>query len=717
MQGDPSSTQTPSPIKAPNKPNGRRATPASYIEDPKVRSVTFSKRKAGVLKKVHQAVALTGCNAFIMIQQIPNALSKDSTPAALEKINGKSRNNYVFGCPAWRQLFHRPEVMALIAKPFTFDSIANTNEPYLRQPRDDLKVTTSGLKDKLSSHSDIYCSINYRTHMSAMSNKRAFQRDFLILDAQEEEEEEECLEEELDQELAGELLTLDGCVEEDEDEEDEGEKPSKTRKQRSVEVKFIEDRKKRGTCFCKRKYGLISKVFELVGKTHCRCLLVLSYPESEGGSEVFHVYCSPDWRQAFVHDGLLDTLYAFQQAAKPPLGFLPLAVKPNSNHVLSAQQVGMLFANNAVESETNKLLIQSYSTRFSNYNLPAAVLNRHKPMIEMTSLDEQPERSEDGRVCNPWVFVCFSWKPSKTALPPLQALKKRITKEGSVSAAAAAMTSSSSSSSSSEEEMTRLKKHEQQSDKSKPRTKKPKKQEKEDRDVLPPLEPARQNATGDEVIYTENTIDRILSTLFGGTEEGTSQETAPESQVEAEVEPLPQVPDPVLIESPPPSLPTVVEAPSHSVKKRKSSSEEDSPKTSPKKSRKPSKRDEQAALEEIERILLQEQQEKEANIQEDDYYCISDDSNADLLLDQLDPISPTSSEVAFFHEALPHVGPTPTASHWAEKPTAAPIVVAKPKPPPTCASAAQQIQTTSFLLAKKQNICMVKRNLVSTLQM
>jgi len=67
--------------------------------------------------------------------------------------------------------------------------------------------------------------------------------------------------------------------------------------------------RKRGTCFCKRKCGLLKKASQLVGMTGCRCLLVLAFPE--GGTDAYFVYASPEWRTQAMEMPLLSL---FRQA-------------------------------------------------------------------------------------------------------------------------------------------------------------------------------------------------------------------------------------------------------------------------------------------------------------------------------------------------------------------------------------------------------------------
>lgn len=410
------------------KPKGRKATSSKYIDANKSRSVTFSKRKDGIMKKVYQAVCMTNCNAFVAIQQIPainsvNGVHQDSSLSGngsasedtfegspppppplnegeepttaipkkkkfppkdtttkktpIEAANHKIRNTYVYACKTWRTLFADEAIEELFGKPFTEEEIGNTNVQYQQQGISDNSyriVREDVHKDERSDHTDRSCVI-------AFGNKRktAFD-DFIILDAEDEFPIKNPEDENFLEEIA-----------------EEGTKEKKKSVRTSVENKFIADKKRRGTCFCKRKNGILTKVFELVGRTRYRCLVVLSYPEQEGGSDLYHVYCSPDWREFLIKGKLLNLLYETQQQASrpyPPL--IPFSLQqqkvPDQDLVCSSASKG----------------VYKYG-----FTLPARA-------AEFKIVATNIEEASDGEV-----YVCFSWKNTQR---PATTTRKKIKK-------------------------------------------------------------------------------------------------------------------------------------------------------------------------------------------------------------------------------------------------------------------------------------------------
>lgn len=411
--------KTPGGFRGKHMPNGRKATPATYIGAQRKRSVTFSKRKTGLMDKISQLVWLTGANAFCLIQQVPKLIKKEDMNKEAKNIVGQAyaievhtsnRNNYAYACNTWRSLFQREEIKELIDKPFDPDAMMDTkisveligahdtgaqSSPIKKSKKSpsDLRLKVVQLKDKHSPHEDSYCNVSFGSKRKGLFDSSKL----VMLDADEQPEETpesgESDEEEEDE----------GCTDE---EEEETNKSSVQKKKRGpVVLEFIKDPKKRSTCFCKRKIGLMTKAFEISGKTKCRLLLVLSYPEQEGGSDLLHVYASPDWRKDVFTERFLSLFRTAQLVERPVFGFFapPKVLEPpkpmNPEELFSAEQ----------------------AQRYFGYYLPVHVFE-HK-VIASVFKDRNPVTTAKD------AYLCFVWRErSNSAVVSTSAKQKSLVK-------------------------------------------------------------------------------------------------------------------------------------------------------------------------------------------------------------------------------------------------------------------------------------------------
>lgn len=82
-----------------NKSQGKQKIPIKYIDDKERRLTTFSKRKGGVIKKVHELSVLTGCDVLLIISSNPsrNVFTYASTTFQ-PMLNEKQNKDAILSC-------------------------------------------------------------------------------------------------------------------------------------------------------------------------------------------------------------------------------------------------------------------------------------------------------------------------------------------------------------------------------------------------------------------------------------------------------------------------------------------------------------------------------------------------------------------------------------------------------------------------------------------
>jgi len=64
----------------PKRPTGKRNTEIALIQDKQKRGITFSKRRAGLMKKVHELNGLTGSEAMVLVVSEGGEVHAFTTP-------------------------------------------------------------------------------------------------------------------------------------------------------------------------------------------------------------------------------------------------------------------------------------------------------------------------------------------------------------------------------------------------------------------------------------------------------------------------------------------------------------------------------------------------------------------------------------------------------------------------------------------------------------
>lgn len=285
------------PQPAPRK-GGRKALPAVYVDSGK-RPIIFCKRRMGLQSKAAQISTRTGCNVFLLIQQRPA---------------GNVVNNYVYADPAWRTSVFSDATRMLLSAPHGLRDSESSPvyspdtpypEPFAHVPGSKIKLTTISDVEGRSASRDTYAMMTYGEPRRPTGGLGACN---FKLDELEEGETTDFI-----------MKAIDDALEEREAAA-EAEEPAK-RKRGPVAVEFIDDSKKRNQTYCKRRGGIMHKVFELSAITGCHSLLVLSsagaapHGSVEGGviPSTYFVFASPAWRESPALPRLLNLLRVAQE--------------------------------------------------------------------------------------------------------------------------------------------------------------------------------------------------------------------------------------------------------------------------------------------------------------------------------------------------------------------------------------------------------------------
>eukprot|EP01100_Stratorugosa_tubuloviscum_P010021 TRINITY_DN424_c1_g1_i1.p1 TRINITY_DN424_c1_g1~~TRINITY_DN424_c1_g1_i1.p1 ORF type:complete len:122 (-),score=46.25 TRINITY_DN424_c1_g1_i1:396-761(-) len=83
---------------SPEKKSGRRKISIEYIEDKSRRHITFSKRKAGIMKKAYELSTLTGTQVLLLIASETGHVYTFATPKLQPLITKPEGKNLIQSC-------------------------------------------------------------------------------------------------------------------------------------------------------------------------------------------------------------------------------------------------------------------------------------------------------------------------------------------------------------------------------------------------------------------------------------------------------------------------------------------------------------------------------------------------------------------------------------------------------------------------------------------
>ncbi|KAI9323520.1 hypothetical protein BX666DRAFT_1842846, partial [Dichotomocladium elegans] len=78
--------------------NGRRKIKIEFIEDRSRRHITFSKRKAGIMKKAYELSALTGTQVLLLIVSETGLVYTFTTPKLKPLVTRPDGKNLIQSC-------------------------------------------------------------------------------------------------------------------------------------------------------------------------------------------------------------------------------------------------------------------------------------------------------------------------------------------------------------------------------------------------------------------------------------------------------------------------------------------------------------------------------------------------------------------------------------------------------------------------------------------
>ncbi|KAI9027169.1 hypothetical protein CLU79DRAFT_689635, partial [Phycomyces nitens] len=84
--------------KKPNKRSGRRKIKIEYIEDKTRRHITFSKRKAGIMKKAYELSTLTGTQVLLLVVSETGLVYTFTTPKLQPLVTKPEGKNLIQSC-------------------------------------------------------------------------------------------------------------------------------------------------------------------------------------------------------------------------------------------------------------------------------------------------------------------------------------------------------------------------------------------------------------------------------------------------------------------------------------------------------------------------------------------------------------------------------------------------------------------------------------------
>ncbi|KAI8060204.1 hypothetical protein BC940DRAFT_246821 [Gongronella butleri] len=82
----------------PDKRSGRRKIKIEYIEDKSRRHITFSKRKAGIMKKAYELSTLTGTQVLLLVVSETGLVYTFTTPKLQPLVTKPEGKNLIQAC-------------------------------------------------------------------------------------------------------------------------------------------------------------------------------------------------------------------------------------------------------------------------------------------------------------------------------------------------------------------------------------------------------------------------------------------------------------------------------------------------------------------------------------------------------------------------------------------------------------------------------------------
>jgi hypothetical protein len=277
---------------------GRKAIPATFIENEDPRAVTFCKRKDGIVKKSNEIACMTGCSVILMVQQVPT---------------DRPVNTYIHASSTWRGVPFSEAFRQLIST--VHQPRRGTEYVPNKAYEENVFELAEGefvnneyvsIKDKpeMSNSSDVYCIISTGTERqikpedsSLFSSNIPKTPSYTNVNAADEEYSED--EDDIERSY------FENCWA-------PVPKPQKRKREYSTTT-LIPDQRTREICFNKRKEGLFKKAFELVALTNCHLFVAVSKPLRVGElTSHYYVYASPLLRTGPPFSLLMRTLDAAQ---------------------------------------------------------------------------------------------------------------------------------------------------------------------------------------------------------------------------------------------------------------------------------------------------------------------------------------------------------------------------------------------------------------------
>jgi hypothetical protein len=120
--------------KPDEKKSGRRKINIEFIEDKSRRHITFSKRKAGIMKKAYELSTLTGTQVLLLVASETGHVYTFATPKLQPLITKPEGKNLIQSC------LNAPEVAPVAPQPQHHQPrIQNYNEPAIMYPTSELR--------------------------------------------------------------------------------------------------------------------------------------------------------------------------------------------------------------------------------------------------------------------------------------------------------------------------------------------------------------------------------------------------------------------------------------------------------------------------------------------------------------------------------------------------------------------------------------------------
>ncbi|CAO3610301.1 unnamed protein product [Cunninghamella echinulata] len=96
--GDESNEESTVTNKKPDSRSGRRKIKIEYIEDKTRRHITFSKRKAGIMKKAYELSTLTGTQVLLLVVSETGLVYTFTTPKLQPLVTKPEGKNLIQSC-------------------------------------------------------------------------------------------------------------------------------------------------------------------------------------------------------------------------------------------------------------------------------------------------------------------------------------------------------------------------------------------------------------------------------------------------------------------------------------------------------------------------------------------------------------------------------------------------------------------------------------------